>query len=240
MFVLPINQDRESHKTPWLLISLIILDGLVLIGEYAAGPMRDVFLHWGFVPAQHNAITLVTSLFLHAGFWHYAGNMFFLWMFGKQVEECLGRWLFAAAFLVSGLGGNLLHYAFNQHSAIPCVGASGAISGIVGIFCILFPKTDFELVFYVGWIRLGSKPSTAYGAVLVWFIEQTLLGILTQTLRATSVAYWGHVGGFIVGVCIGGLYLLARRERVEKFRESSTQFVQQDPYDILKIDAKDH
>lgn len=142
-------------------------------------------------------------MFLHAGFWHYAGNMFFLWMFGNRVENMFGRWLFVAAYLVNGFGATYFYYVLNLHSAVPSVGASGAISGIVGCFLVLFPKARFDLDFYLGWIRLKSIETHAFAAVLTWFGEQTVLGLLSSTFHvAGGVAYWGHFGGFVVGALI--------------------------------------
>lgn len=138
-------------------------------------------------------------MFLHAGILHLLGNMWFLWMFGKEVEKSFGPWLFALVYLLCGAGGSLLHLLFNINSSLPCVGASGAISGIVGCFFVLFPKADFDLAIYFGWFRIATIKSHTTAAVGAWIGEQALLGLLTQAVRFSSTAFWGHIGGFAVG-----------------------------------------
>lgn len=203
MFVLPYNKDNPVRKTPWVVFALIFINGVVLIGEYVGGPPETWFTSHGFIPEHASIATAFTSMFLHAGFWHYAGNMFFLWMFGNRVENMFGRWLFVAAYLVSGFGATYFYYVLNLHSTVPSVGASGAISGIVGCFLVLFPKTRFDLDFYLGWWRLKSIETHAFAAVLTWFGEQTVLGLLSSTFHvAGGVAYWAHFGGFVVGAII--------------------------------------
>ena len=203
MFVLPYNKDNPVRKTPWVVFALIFINGIVLIGEYVGGPPQTWFTSHGFIPDHASIATAFTSMFLHAGFWHYAGNMFFLWMFGNRVENMFGRWLFVAAYLVSGFGATYFYYVLNLHSTVPSVGASGAISGIVGCFLVLFPKTRFDLDFYLGWWRLKSIETHAFAAVLTWFGEQTVLGLLSSTFHvAGGVAYWAHFGGFVIGAII--------------------------------------
>lgn len=168
-------------------------------------------------------------MFLHAGFWHFAGNMFFLWMFGSRVENMFGRWLFAAAYLVSGFGATLFYYVLNLHSILPCVGASGAISGVVGCYLVLFPKSRFDLVFYFGWVRLKTIETQAFAAVLAWFGEQTLLGLLTSAFHvAGGVAYWAHFGGFVVGAIVALLFSLVFSAEERNARDTD------DPEDPLQ------
>ncbi|HET8964684.1 MAG TPA: rhomboid family intramembrane serine protease [Candidatus Acidoferrum sp.] len=203
MFLLPINNDLDADNRPWAVIGLIALNSAILIATYAFGNSQQVFLRYGFVPAHPGLLALFTSMLLHAGFWHLAGNSWFLWMFGKQVEKSTGPWLFLALYALCGLGGSFLHALFNSNSSLPCVGASGAISGIAGLFLILFPTADCDLVFYFGWIRLARVDSNAKTAVGAWIGEQALLGILSQAVDFSTTAFWAHVGGFIVGLLAG-------------------------------------
>ncbi|MBN9658694.1 MAG: rhomboid family intramembrane serine protease [Acidobacteria bacterium] len=145
-------------------------------------------------------LTALTSMFLHAGFWHIAGNLWFLYMFGRRVERSLGTPLFILLYLASGLAGTALHFALNRTSAIPCVGASGAISGILGCFFVLFPNASFDLEIYFGWWRLKRIRSNTLAAVGAWLVEQILLGLLSQAGLFATVAFWAHVGGFVLGV----------------------------------------
>jgi len=202
MFILPINRDSDSIRTPWIVVLLMAVNTAVLLLIYATQSSKTVALQYGFIPASPHWRTLISSLFVHAGILHLLGNMWFLWMFGHKVEEALGSWLFAAAYLLCGLGGNALHYTLNLHSPIPCIGASGAISGVAGMYFILFPRSDFDLDIYLGWWRIKTIATYARVAIGTWFAEQAVLALLTQALHTLWIAFWAHVGGFITGVVL--------------------------------------
>lgn len=203
MFILPINRDSDARNTPRAVLALIAINSVVFVATWVSGSPIAVVRHYGFTPAHAQGLTLFTSMFLHAGWLHLIGNMWFLWMFGKDVENAMGTWLFTLMYLLCGLGGALLHFAFNFRAVVPCVGASGAISGIMGCFFILFPKADFDLVIYIGWIRIKTIQTHTTAAVGTWLAEQAILGLLSQAIRISSIAFWGHVGGFAVGIAAG-------------------------------------
>ena len=165
MFILPINRDNDVVEPPRVVIALMIANCFVLIATYAFSSPTAVFKLYGFIPAQPHFSTIFTSMFIHVGFWHLAGNLWFLWMFGKEVEHSFGPLLFGLVYFLCGAGGALLHFIFNHGSTIPCGGASGAISGVAGCFFILFPKADFDLVIFIGWIRLKTIPSHTKAAI---------------------------------------------------------------------------
>jgi hypothetical protein len=128
--------------------------------------------------------------------------MFFLWMFGYRVENTFGRWSFTLIYLLCGFGAAGLHYLFNRGSAIPCIGASGAISGIMGCYFVLFPKSRFDLEVFFLRFHVTSIPTYTHGAIGVWVAEQAILGLFTQTVRFSATAFWAHVGGFATGAAI--------------------------------------
>lgn len=227
MFILPINRDNPVRRVPYVLIGVIIVNCLLLAVTYVMYTPETVFRQFGFTPIHHEWATLFTSMFLHSGFWHILGNMWFLWMFGVRVENAFNKWLFLPVYLVCGLGGAGLHWLLNQHSTVPCVGASGAISGIAGTYLILFPKSKFDLVIYFRWTELKTYHTRATAAVMAWFGEQFLLGVLTQALGAGSIAYWAHVGGFATGAAIGGVFLLVVPKRVLRARERAKPWYMQ-------------
>jgi membrane associated rhomboid family serine protease len=215
LFILPYIKHNPIRRTPWVVFFLILANTLIWISELVKGDTHALFLAHGFVPAQASIATAFTSMFLHAGFWHLAGNMFFFWMFANRVEDLFGSWLFAAGYLLSGFGATAFYFALNRYSSIPLVGASGAISGIAGCFLVLFPSAEFDLIFYVRYIRLGRLETLAWAAVLAWFGEQTLLALITMAFHtAGGVAYWAHFGGFLVGVVIGFLFRTMATEKV--------------------------
>ncbi len=228
MFVLPLNRDNPVKNIPWVVVGLILVNTAMLVITYSSSSPADfLFKAYGFTPLRHQPYTLITSLFLHAGFWHLFGNMWFLWMFGNRVENTLGPWLFGPVFMACGLGGALFHYLFNSTSAIPCVGASGAISGIVGCFFVLFPKAKFDLAIYLGWAKVKTFHTHTTAAVGAWIAEQALLGVLTQAISASSVAFMAHVGGFGVGLAVGGMTLLViPREKLRALDRAKPWFLQ--------------
>lgn len=117
MFILPLNEDRYVGRTPYVIIGLAIANGLTLAATYLLASPQLVFSRYGFTPAQPHILTMFSSLFLHAGIFHYLGNMFFLWMFGYRIENTFGRWLFVLVFLLCGCW-TPLSFQPNVHHAV--------------------------------------------------------------------------------------------------------------------------
>jgi membrane associated rhomboid family serine protease len=205
LFCLPVPKDKFQTSTPWVIGTIAILDAVLLLPLYL-GDKVAFFTRFAFTPSHPTLLTLFSALFLHAGLLHYAGNMWFLWIFGRKVECTLGSLRFAGLCLLCGVGGQLLYLLLNLHSSIPLVGASGAISGIAGFYFILFPRDRFNLHLYFGWWRIAKIDTTTRSAVGAWIGEQTLLGLITRFAQFSSVAFWAHVGGFAVGAAIGDIY----------------------------------
>jgi membrane associated rhomboid family serine protease len=208
LFIVPFVKDNPVRRIPWVVLGLIVVNTALLIATWSAGNTQALFMKYGFTPAHPELRAVMTSMFLHAGFWHLAGNMFFLWMFGNQVENAFGHWFFAAVYLVCGFAAAGLHYLLNLHSAVPCVGASGAISGIVGAFAVLFPRAKFDLDIYLGWWHVKTFPARTWGAVGAWVAEQFVLGLITQATHSMGIAFWAHVGGFLAGMLIAAVFLM--------------------------------
>jgi membrane associated rhomboid family serine protease len=200
VFIFPINEDGYVGRKPYVIISLAVVNSLALAATYLLASSHAVFSLYGFTPAQPRALTVFSSMFLHAGVLHLVGNMFFLWMFGYRIENTFGRWLFGLVYLLCGCGAAGLHYLFNTASTIPCIGASGAISGIMGCYFVLFPRSRFDIEVFFLRFHVTSIPTHTQGAIGTWVAEQAALGLLTQTARFSSTAFWAHVGGFGTGV----------------------------------------
>lgn len=221
MFVLPLPiNDGRSTRFPFVVTAITVLNAAVFLSQSFIGPEKAVFAQYGFTPATPQLVTVFTGMFLHAGFMHILGNMCFLWMFGPQVEDAFGRFWFGITYLLCGVSAAGLHFVLNSSSAVPCVGASGAISGIAGIFFVLFPKYPFELAFYFFRRRVGSITTRTHVAVGTWIGEQTVLGLLSTAAGVIGIAFWAHVGGFAAGAVAGLIYvwvvLAVRRERTRK------------------------
>jgi membrane associated rhomboid family serine protease len=207
LFILPWEKEDEVLGTPWVVIGIVVLNTLAWIASYAL-PHKQLVQEYGFISADPLSLTVLSSMFLHAGFWHWAGNMWFLWMFGNQIEDSFGRFGFSLLYLVSGFGATLLQYLSDPGSTVPCIGASGAISGVVGAYFVLYPRNRFDLDVYFGRWRLHSMPTTARVAVGAWFAEQFLLGLVSRVSHFSAVAFWAHIGGFASGAMIAYAYTL--------------------------------
>jgi membrane associated rhomboid family serine protease len=215
VFILPIERDNPVCCRPYVVQVLLGINVVAFVVS-GFGASQHVAQRFGFLAASPHISTLFSHMFLHAGFLHLLGNMFFLWMFGDNVEDVLGHTVFLISYLVCGIGAAFGQYLSAPHSAVPMVGASGAISGVMALYIVFFPRSRFDLEFYLGWWRVGSKPATSKTAVLVWFCEQLLLGALSSATHSIGIAFWAHVAGFVTGLALAGvLVLFGWRERYE-------------------------
>ena len=157
----------------------------------------DATCQTGPGPAFH---TLLTSMFMHGGWFHLLGNMWFLWIFGNNVEDAMGHFRFAVFYLLCGLGATGAQLAFSQDSAIPMVGASGAIGGVMGAYILLYPRVQVHLLLILGFF----VTTVAVPAVFMlgyWFLLQ-LLGGFSSIAGQGGVAFWAHAGGFAAGALL--------------------------------------
>jgi membrane associated rhomboid family serine protease len=215
MFILPINKDVRCLRTPYVTYGLILVNSALWLVPSLLGINNQLIVNYGYRPGNPSVVTLFASMFLHSGFWHVAGNMWFLWMFAPKLEERLGSIGLLSSYLLAGVGAAGLHTLFSLHSTVPCIGASGAISGVVGIYFLLFPRSPFDLSLYLGWWRAKTFQTLTRGAVGAWIGEQLVLGLLTTATGAAigGVAFWAHIGGFGTGLLWGGAVLaLAKPE----------------------------
>jgi len=233
--VIPLRDSIPSRTWPVVTYLLIGLNVWVFLYEVALGPDLEAFIHtWGFVPADYFALArvpdagaerylpLVTSMFLHGGWMHLIGNMMYLWIFGDNVEDRLGHLRYLLFYLLAGLGAALVHAYLHPESTVPTVGASGAISGVLGGYLLLFPHarvlTLVPIVFI--FVQIVEVPAVIY--LGFWFLMQLVAGTLAVALAdgAGGVAWWAHVGGFAVGLILVPL-LLRRRSYPRVWRTES-------------------
>ena len=213
--MLPLKDDQPRYSTPYVNTFLIVLNILIYLYQYLLGPRGDqAFVRvYGEIPAHLSAflagssrytlpdvaIPFFTSMFLHGGWMHVLGNMWFLYIFGDNVEDYLGHFKYLIFYLLSGFLAMATQVAIYPHSNIPTVGASGAIAGVLGAYFLLYPRARvltwfFVFVLYLpAWIVLGE-----------WIVIQFLNGaaVLSMTPQGRDiggVAFWAHVGGFISG-----------------------------------------
>ncbi len=215
MFI-PLKDLNPSRSYPFINITLILANIALYLYETALEvtlPHRTyeaLLMSYSTVPARFPSflaghasfevafLPLLTSMFLHANFWHIAGNMLFLWIFGDNVEDFFGHFMYLFFYLVCGIGAGLLHVLFNFHSNIPAVGASGAISGVMGAYILLYPRARILTL-----VVIFPLPIPAVVFLGLWFVLQFLSGISTLGVGVTGgVAVWAHVGGFLLGMLL--------------------------------------
>jgi membrane associated rhomboid family serine protease len=156
-------------------------------------------------------LPLVTSLFLHSGFAHIAGNMLFLWIFGDNVEDFFGHIPYLFFYLVCGIGSSLLHVLFNFNSSLPALGASGAISGVMGAYLILYPSSRILTLVFIFLV-----PIPAFFILVYWFFLQFIAGVTSiGDVTQGGVAWWAHVGGFLLGMAI--TWVIKPRAKVQVY-----------------------
>lgn len=208
--MLPVKDENPLSITPivtWLLVALCVL---VFVWQIA-GDFDTIILDYGFTPARiangEGYYTLITSMFLHGGLLHLFGNMLYLYIFGDNIEDMCGHVSFFVFYMLSGILASLAFALTAWSSTVPAVGASGAISGVLGGYMVLFPRVRIKTAVTLGWfIKLIYVP--AYVMIGFWFAYQFLLALAAVE---TGVAYWAHIGGFAAGVVL--VKVFARRKR---------------------------
>jgi membrane associated rhomboid family serine protease len=187
-----------------------------LLGRVAAG--TPVPLGPGMsctIEGQPNWVTAVTHMFLHGGWFHLIGNLWFLWVFGDNVEDAMGGVRFAAFYVLCGLAAFAAQALTNPSSAIPMVGASGAIGGVMGAYARLYPRAPVHLM-VVFFVFVNRTVVPAFLMLGYWFLIQVLAGIPSLASEAGGVAFWAHVGGFLAGVLL--IPVFSKPERVTAHR----------------------
>jgi membrane associated rhomboid family serine protease len=219
--VIPIRDTIRSDRVPFVNYAFIGLCALVFYLELTAGNDLDVFVNeHALVPARFVKLVanhglrmdelapFFTSMFLHAGFMHFAGNMLFLWVFGDNVEDRMGHLGYAVFYLAGGVAAGAAHVLSNPHSVIPTVGASGAIAAVMGAYMLLYPQARVEslLIVFV-FVRVVSVPAMLW--LGLWFVFQLLAGSTAgRGADQGGVAFFAHVGGFVFGAAVVLLFNL--------------------------------
>jgi membrane associated rhomboid family serine protease len=212
--LIPLRDDNPTELTPWVTIALIVANFAAWMLVQGAGmdPARlqasvDAF---GALPCelthacvrQHGGLgwaELLTSMFMHGGWEHILGNMLFLWVFGNNIEDSMGHTRFVLFYLICGVAAGLAHVALTPNSQMPAVGASGAISGVMGAYVVLYPQARVQT-----WVPpLFVIHIRAWFFLIYWFVLQLFTGFGSLGTGETGgVAVWAHVGGFVAGVVL--------------------------------------
>jgi membrane associated rhomboid family serine protease len=222
--VIPLRDVIPSRTTPVVTISLVVLNALIFLYELSLGEQVNEFMFsFGLVPAYFSWLNVVTSMFLHGGFLHAAGNMLYLWIFGDNVEDRMGHGRFLAFYLLCGIAAALAQTITVPNSMIPMVGASGAIAGVMGAYFVLYPHSRIvTLVTLLFFWQIMEVPAVLF--LGIWFLMQFLSGVgsiasATAGEPAGGIAFWAHVAGFAAGVLGVMIFRRPERQRVEWWNE---------------------
>ncbi len=193
------DASRRPRRSPVITAAIIAVNAFVFILELTGG---DPFVQkWSVIPADIVAgqhwITILTAMFLHGGWLHILGNMVYLWAFGPEVEDAMGRLPYLGFYLLSGLVASIAQIAASSHSTVPNLGASGAIAGVKGAFLITYPRDQIRALVVFGWfVRITAIPAMLI--IGFWFLIQLFSQIgSVASVQSGGVAYMAHVGGFI-------------------------------------------
>ncbi len=217
----PLKDDNPTRITPivtWVLIAANVMIFLYQV-SLAPGASQLFVYQFGTIPAVVTGLrrlptsiatippvlSVFTSMFLHGGWMHLIGNMWFLWIFGNNIEEAMGRLRYLGFYLLCGFLASWSHILSNTGSILPSIGASGAIAGVLGAYIMLYPRarvlTLIPLFFFVRLVYLPAGLMLGY-----WFLIQVLSGSMAGRQDAGGVAFWAHIGGFVAGVLLVGLF----------------------------------
>jgi membrane associated rhomboid family serine protease len=203
----PVSDVIPSRTVPFVTVGLIIVNSLVFLYMLTLpdNMLEGFVATYAVVPASFSVPTLFTSQFLHAGWLHIVGNMLYLWIFGDNVEDRLGHFRFLIFYLGSGAVAAILQVMFNPVSAVPMVGASGAIAAVMGAYFVLYPQSRvLTAVFILIFFDLVEIPAVFF--LGIWFLMQLLSGVGSlgvPNAAGGGTAFWAHVGGFLVGLTVG-------------------------------------
>jgi membrane associated rhomboid family serine protease len=202
------DASRRPVRFPIATVVIIAINFVVFFLELAGG---DAFINrWSMVPADimagHNLITLLTAMFMHAGWEHILGNMLFFWVFAPDIEDVMGPLRFTTFYLLGGLAASFAQIVIDPSSTVPNLGASGAIAAVMGVFLITYPRDQIKTVLFLGWFA-NVRLVPAVLLVGLWFLTQVFseVGALAAA-QSDGVAYMAHVGGFLFGILAGRLF----------------------------------
>jgi membrane associated rhomboid family serine protease len=210
--VIPLRDVVPSRTTPYITITIIALNALAWLFELSLphDVLNEFIGVYGVVPAAFRAPTLITSMFLHGSWSHVLGNMWYLWIFGDNVEDRVGHGRFIVFYLLCGTTAALGQIAVGPHSTLPTIGASGAIAGVMGAYFVLYPRS--RVLTLIPWIFLQIVELPAIVLLGFWFVMQLFsAGTIAMTTSSSvgGVAFAAHVVGFLAGM--GGVFLFKKR-----------------------------
>lgn len=209
--IFPIGDENvKGGSKPYFSYAFIVINILVFAFQLSLSPneLKNFMFHYGTIPTEimqgQDYFTLFSSMFLHGGWMHLIGNMLFLWVFADNIEAVIGNTRFIVFYLLGGVIASAAHIFLNVNSNIPSIGASGAISAVMGAYLIMFPKSKIKVLFFFKIIYIAAMIFLG-----LWIIQQIIAGMASlgpQTAETAGTAWWAHIGGFVFGVIAGWVF----------------------------------
>ena len=218
----PVSDVIPSRTTPFVTVGLIVVNSLVFLYEVTLPDRQlDLFMaQYALIPAYFSSLSVITAMFLHAGWMHVIGNMLYLWIFGDNVEDRLGHGGFLVFYLAAGSVAAVAQLFINPLSTVPMVGASGAIAGVMGAYFVLYPESRvLTAVFVLFFFDLVEIPAIFF--LGIWFLMQLLSGVGSlgaSNAAGGGTAFFAHIGGFVVGALVGVVLRLRARPQWDSFQ----------------------
>jgi membrane associated rhomboid family serine protease len=229
--VIPLKDNIPTRTVPIIAVSFIFVNILIFLWQRFAlqsDASEQIYRYYGFVPHElivsltsqwtlvpYNVMTIFTSMFLHGGFLHLAGNMLYLWIFGNNVEDALGHMRFVFFYIVSGLIAAAFQFLYDPSSNLPMIGASGAISGVLGAYLVLYPYARIKtLLIIIVFFKVVELPAILL--LTIWFFMQVL-----YSTSMDGVAWYAHIGGFIFGLLTAKLFVRKSGRKPKSHRSAS-------------------
>ena len=225
--MIPLRDQNPSQSVPVVTRGLIVLNVAMFVYELSLGPdLRDFMFAWGLIPARlpaavglggdalaRTGFTFLSSMFMHGGWAHLLGNMWYLWIFGDNVEDRFGSVRFLLFYLAAGVAASILHVISNSASHLPTLGASGAIAGVLGAYAVMFPRARvITLVPFFPFFQVFPLPALL--VLGLWFVIQFFSGAIAIGYGGgAGVAWWAHIGGFVFGALVAFAAGRSRRGR---------------------------
>jgi membrane associated rhomboid family serine protease len=235
--MIPIKDDNPTYSVPIITILLIIANIAIFVYQFTLGQEAQAFVYrLGAIPweithfREHpelpmnfrsqvpNILTIFTSMFLHGGILHLLGNMLYLWIFGDNIEALMGHGRFLLFYLICGVAATLTHIITDPDSVVPMIGASGAISGVLGAYFLRFPRAKVHVLIIL-FIFIRVVRVSALFVLGFWFVMQVLSGFGSLGFQGGGgVAWFAHIGGFVAGMVL--VFILEKKERVRIHRRA--------------------
>jgi membrane associated rhomboid family serine protease len=239
--MIPLRDDNPRRTTPWVNYILVGLNLVAFVWQVSLGEqLQQTLYNIAFIPARFwlpgnwlaDLFTIMVSMFLHGSLMHIGSNMLYLWIFGDNIEDRLGHFRYLLFYLLCGVGATIAHAYFSPASRIPAIGASGAIAGVLGAYLILFPRARIMTLIPIIFI-ITIREIPAVFILGFWFVLQLFSGVgslgVTDAQDMGGVAYFAHIGGFVLGMMLiapfGGL---RKRRRVPRERDEVPWWVERD------------